>query len=174
MKTGEVVAQARKERDLSQQELSELLNVSRESVSQYETGRGTIPEDLRTATVKALDDPQVTIAMWAESTGGVSVPYLDGPMIDHHPAALMDLAKKELHEAEASLEDVPTTKPLSMFTDEDVKMVRKSNKELLDAAAVILTQVADNCKLLRKSFSREIKEWITTLIARKYITRRNV
>ncbi|MED4126511.1 hypothetical protein P4641_21500, partial [Halalkalibacterium halodurans] len=123
---------------------------------------------------EALDDAVFTLERQREATGGVYIPYLNGPIIERSPAGLTFLARRELKQANEHLNQIDVSKPVDMMTEAETSHVKKTLNELLDAAAAAQTLVIDLCGRLNMSFGNEVKQWQGSLMARQMITRRNV
>lgn len=172
MAIGMKVAEARKRLGLSQQELSTKVPVTREAIAKYETGKRPFPEDLLPSFCEGLDDALFTKEIQRESTGGAYIPYLDGPIVEHHPASLIFLARKELKEAKAHLNEIDVSKPLSMMSEQEKDHLHRTIYELLDAAAAAETLAIDICSRFNLSYTSEVKQWIGSLMGRQLIQRR--
>lgn len=166
MAIGEKIAESRRRLGISQQELSTRIPVTRESIAKYETGRD-VPEDLRSVFCQGLDDALFTKDMQREATGGTYIPYLDGPIILHEYASLIFRSRKELKEAKDHLAEIDVTKPIEMMSESEVQHVKRTIRELLDAIATADTLVIDLCSRFGFSYNTEVKNWITSLIARQ-------
>lgn len=174
MALSERIVQKRNHNDWKQKDLADMMPTSRESVSKWETGRQNVPEDLRPDLIAALDDGQAAIYMWGVATGGVYIPYLDGDRVDHHFAAMMNLTKKEIDEAEALMKEAETTVPYKLWSGSEIETINRANMELLDAASAILSLVSDNIERTGGSFTNQIRRWQKTLIDRKYVRKESL
>jgi transcriptional regulator with XRE-family HTH domain len=166
---GKVLAECRYERELTQEQLSLNLPVSKEMLGKIELDKRKLQKDVMPFVASELDHVKATTALWGEVADGVTIPYLDGDYIDHTPAALIARANREIDEAKRNLAEVEATKPIGFMNMEEVNTLRNANKELLDICAVAITLVGDNCEWHGLSFSDEIKQWQTTLKARRLI-----
>jgi transcriptional regulator with XRE-family HTH domain len=164
---GEELASARKRKGITQQQLSLKLPISRESIAKYETGRQHFPKDLRALTAEAIDDEEYYFVRWNESAGDVSIPYLNGEFIEHHPTAMMMLVKKESLEALDHLEKACWYKPVRFQNDTEREEMKKVAFEVLDAAASMINLVALISKEYQFSMIKIFKQWRLTLKARR-------
>lgn len=167
MPIGPTLKEALHHREMKQLELALETNYSEKTVSAWVNETRRIPKEVRPKVCEVLDYPELFFETQMDATGGIGIPYLNGPYVEHHPASLIDRAYIEIEEAERKLKEVHTTKPVRMWDEQEIQTVQKANKELLDVAAVALTLVADNCTWLNLSFQKEIRDWQITLKARR-------
>lgn len=168
MSFGETMAAARKRQGITQQQLGQEINYSRESIAKYETGTRTFPKELYSSVTQKIDDPEFYFETWDEVTGVVSMPYFDGEYIDRHPASLVYLVKKESDEALDALETICWSKPVHAYTSDDRQNLIKSLLEVLDAAASMINLVAAICKEHRISMKDLFRSWQVSLKAKRY------
>jgi transcriptional regulator with XRE-family HTH domain len=164
---GRTIAECRYERELTQEQMSLNLPISKELLGKIEIGKRKLKQDIMPFVASELDHVKATTALWGEVADGVTIPYLDGDYIDHTPAALIARANREIDEAKRHLAEVEATKPVRYMNLEEVNTLRNANKELLDIAAVAITLVGDNCEWHGLSFADEIKQWHVSLKARR-------
>jgi transcriptional regulator with XRE-family HTH domain len=169
MSAGEAVAQARKDKGVTQDQLSMNLYCSREAVSKYETGDRKIPKDLRPSISQALDDPHLYMEMAMEATGRVGIPVLNGDYIDKHPASMSFLVQREADEALDHVRQMDWVKPVEMRTDQEKQDMRKVVMELLDSIASMMNLVAVICKVYKFSMKEIFEAWRVTLKARRMV-----
>ncbi|MBP3951156.1 helix-turn-helix domain-containing protein [Bacillus suaedae] len=170
---GQLIAESRKRQGISQNELASKVPTSRESIAKYETNARKTPKEMQPFLTQALDDPLFILKQQDEITGGVTIPYLDGELIDHHYASLTFLAIKELREAETHLEDIDLSKPVAFMRCHEADHIQRTIRELLDSAAAAQTLAIDLMNNFDFSYVEEIKQWKASLMARGYIQRRN-
>jgi transcriptional regulator with XRE-family HTH domain len=168
MSAGEAVAQARKDKGYTQEQLAMKLYCSREAVSKYETGDRNVPKDLRSEISLNLDDPHLYMEMAMEATGRVGIPVLNGDYIDKHPASMSYLVQRETHEALDQVLHIDWVKPVDMRTDQEKQDMMKVVMELLDAIASMMNLVAVICKEYKFSMKEIFGSWRATLKARKW------
>lgn len=170
MTIGRKMAEARKRTGHSQRSLSveEEMAVSKESIAKYEAGTRKIPKDMYPRVAQALDDPQFYFESWEETTGYVSIPYLDGSHIDHRAATLVHLVKMETHKAMTSVEKLCWFKPADQHSDLEKEEVQQVMKELLDTVASIMNLVAAICKEHRFSMKVVFRQWRVNVKARQH------
>ncbi|WP_156031440.1 hypothetical protein [Sporolactobacillus terrae] len=140
----------------SQQQLSLDFNVSRESVSSYETERARIPKDVSRRAMQKFDDPDFARSIASEYTAGGWAPALDGPAVIRQCSAIQSRTIKETEEAyEAMQKAVLDVNPafIGNFEKEDIK---RSLEETSEAIAWMNEYMAQVCKAYRISW---LKIW---------------
>ncbi|MBU8773217.1 helix-turn-helix domain-containing protein [Cytobacillus oceanisediminis] len=167
MKIGAELVKARKRQELTQQQLSFDLPVSRESLAKYETGTRNLPEDMRQLIAHSLDDVEFYFATWNDAAGEVSIPFFNGDYIDQHPASMVFLVQTETKEALDHLSKVSWVKPIHTRTEQEREEMKQTLFEILDAAASMINLVAVICREYRFSMKKLFKEWRLTLKARR-------
>lgn len=168
MTFGTHLAEGRKRRKLSQQDVAIEVPCSRESISKYETGERQLPKDMYEPILKTIDDPETYFHGWKETSGYVSIPYFDGDYINHQPLNMLYLAKLESAEALEHLKNIRWEKPSNALTEEERNDARQAMKEVLDAAASMVNLVAAFCREYRFSMKDIFKVWHVSLKSRKY------
>ncbi|WP_152414386.1 hypothetical protein [Halalkalibacterium ligniniphilum] len=78
-----------------------------------------------------------------QATGGVFIPYMNGPQVDHHPAALTYLARKELKEAKEHIKEIDFSKPLGVMEDFELQHIEETVHELLDVSSTSCVNMAE-------------------------------
>ena len=168
MAIGPLIAEARKRKIKTQQEVSHGINYSREAISKFETGDREIPKEVIPKIAHSIDDPMLYFQTWKESSGFVSIPYFNGDFIDQHPTSMMYLVQKETAEALESIESAVWSKPAKMFTQEEKDHMKQVLKENLDAAASMINLVACICNEHNFSMRDLFREWNVSLKIRKF------
>lgn len=168
MAIGEKMATARKRQGLTQEDVSTMINYSRESVAKYETGNRKVPKHLYSTVTQTIDDPEFYFETWGETTGYVSIPFFNGDHVDHHPASMRHLVQAETNEALAHIEQVCWHKPVHSRTAEEREEIKSAILEVLDAAASMINLVAILCREYNFSMKDIFRAWQVTLKARKY------
>lgn len=167
MKIGEELAKARKRQGFTQEELAFELPISRESIAKYELGSRRLPEDMRRPIAQQIDDEEYYFRTWGDATGEVSIPFLNGDYIDHHPASMAFLVQKETDEATEQLQRVCWAKPVHIQNDVEIEEVKRAIFETLDAAASMINLVAVICREYKFSMKKIFAEWRLTLKIRR-------
>ncbi|MFT8362953.1 MAG: hypothetical protein ABF608_07190 [Sporolactobacillus sp.] len=140
----------------SQQQLSLDFNVSRESISSYETGRARIPKDVSSKAMSRFDDPDFARTVASEYTSGAWAPALNGPALIRECAAIQSRALKETEEAyEAMRKAVLDVNPafIGNFEKDDIK---RSLEEASEAVTFLNEYMATVCKQYKISW---LKTW---------------
>lgn len=168
MAFGEKMAEARKRQGMTQEDLSNQINYSRESVAKYEIGTRNMPKEIYPHVTQGVDDPELYFQSWQETTGFVSIPFFDGDHIDQHPASMAFLVKKETDEALEQLDITCWSKPARAKSDDEREQMKQVLIELLDAAASMINLVACICREYKFSMKDVFKAWKISLKVRKY------
>ncbi|OMP68725.1 helix-turn-helix domain-containing protein [Domibacillus epiphyticus] len=170
MTIGKKIAEARKRTGHSQRSLSEEeeMTISKESIAKYEGGTRNLPKDMYPRVAQALDDPQFYFEAWEETTGLVSIPYLDGSYIDHRAASLVHLVKMETEKAMKSIEKICWFKSADQHSELEKEEIQQLMKELLDMAASILNLVAALCKEHQFSMKMIFRQWRVSMKVNQY------
>ncbi len=94
------VRQARERASLTGRELGRRVGYSEQMISAIETGAKRLAPDVAPSMARILDDPDLYLALAAETAGGVFVPViLDGPRVDLHRLSTGTKASEEFAEA---------------------------------------------------------------------------
>jgi transcriptional regulator with XRE-family HTH domain len=165
---GEEIAEARKRKGITQQDLSTMINYSRESVAKYETGSRNVPKDLYEGITNSIDDPEFYFSVWKETAGHVSIPFFDGDYIDKHPASMRYLVQQETTEALNQLNEICWAKPVQQQGKDERERIKYVLQEQLDAAGSMINLVAVMCKEYGFSMKDIFRSWNMSLKVRKY------
>lgn len=170
MTIGKVFAEGRKRAGLSQKDLSEKdgVHYSKEAIGKAELGTRNLPKELYPKLAGAIDDPQTYFGVWEETTGFVSIPYLDGAGIVHQSAAMVHFVRTETVEAIEHVEKTCWFKPSDQRSELEKEEVQRVIMELLDAATSMLNLVAALCKENGFSMKAVFRQWRVSLKAKKY------
>jgi transcriptional regulator with XRE-family HTH domain len=164
---GEAMAAARKRQGMTQLDLSQEVNYSREAIAKYEAGTRTLPREMYAKVTQKIDDPEFYFETWGITTGHVSIPYFDGEHVDQHPASMGYLVKQETEEALEHLRQICWAKPARVHNEEDRENVKRAMLEVLDAAASMVNLVAVLCKEHRLSMKDVFRAWQVSLKTRR-------
>lgn len=129
MSIGKRIQNARKAAGHSQLQLSMKTNVSRETISAYETDRAETPADVYQSVMGEYQDPMMAAEAATKYYGSTFMPYLNGENADLHRSSVTMKNEEELGEAFDAIQKV---KPLLSKTPSAVKDHEK--QELLKAA----------------------------------------
>ncbi|KMK77601.1 helix-turn-helix domain-containing protein [Alkalihalobacillus pseudalcaliphilus] len=174
MSLGEQIAESRKRTGLTQQELATRTSYSRSRVANHETGGRAIVKEDWPSYCAGLNDAEFTLELHSLATGGIYTPYLNGPLVEHHPASLAFLIRQQIKEAKEHMEQINFSKPFSVLSDSEIDHIEATIDELLDVQAAAQTLVIDLCSRLDGlSFNGQVKRWIGSRTAMGMIARRN-
>lgn len=101
---------------LTQQQLAMELNVSRETISAYETGRARLPQDIAQTLMARKENPRFAFALRNEYTKTGPI-WLDGPNADLHRSSVREKTIEELIEVLTTLQQTSFAKPLQNILD---------------------------------------------------------
>jgi transcriptional regulator with XRE-family HTH domain len=132
--------------DQSQLQLSMELNVSRESVSAYETERAKLPVDVSQKLMEKYDHPFYAMAVASEYTAGAWVGKLNGDNIDLHRASVRSKTKEELNEALEAIMGVCLANPPKGMKEHQKREYEAALMQAMDAIVALTHYVAIACK----------------------------
>lgn len=144
MSVGKHLKETRSNCGKTQQQLSQELNICRESVSAYETERAKLPPDISKELVKKYDDPFFAMKLANEFTGTMGV-VLDGMYVDTHRSSVREKAIEELREALLSIENISVANHPKSITLFDKEELETSLQESIDAIISLTYFVAIIC-----------------------------
>jgi len=165
---GNKLAEARKRKGLTQEQLAMVLPVSRETIAKYETEQRKFQKDLYESIAHGVDDPEYYFATWTAATGYVSIPYFNGDYIDRHPTSMKYLVQGEMNEALKQLERVCWSKPIKMHNEQERENAKQVIHEILDAAALMINLVAVLCTEYKFSMKTIYKIWWSSIKTRRW------
>ncbi len=129
MSIGKEIKRTRIEAGDSQLKLSMDANVSRESISAYETDRAETPSDIYQHAMGRYDNPLLAVEAATNYYGSTFLPYLNGKNADLHRASVTMKNEEELEEAIEALKKI---KPLLSKCPSAVSEFEK--QDLMNAA----------------------------------------
>lgn len=138
------------------------LNISSQLVSHIKKERRTMQADIAKESIAVYDNPEYTMDILYEFSGGMTSPVLRGKNIEQHRLALSAHTKREIVEGLEMIQKVCLAKPPSSLDANEKETVKNLMDELLEARIHI-----DN--LLRQvqvEYKISIKERIKSLIPR--------
>ncbi|MFC0188204.1 XRE family transcriptional regulator [Fictibacillus aquaticus] len=155
----------------SQLRLSMDLNVSRESVSAYETERARVPMDISQTLMDKWDDPFYAMEVAHDYTAGGWVKRLDGNAVDLHRASVAAKAREELQEALEAISAVClANQPVSM-NEHDRHQLKETVDQAIDGIYALSHYVAVICTEYGVSWNDSWKHHTQKLIANGYMQR---
>lgn len=116
----------------SQQQQAMQLNVSRETVSAYETGRARIPADIAKSMMKKNENPRFAFAIRNEYTKTGPI-WLDGPNVDLHRSSVREKTLEELEEVIGLLKEFSFARPLQTLPTWEAPSLDNLLKEVVEA-----------------------------------------
>lgn len=129
----------------TQQQLAMDLNLSREGVSAYETGRAKVPKDIARAMMNRNESPRFALAIRNEYTRTGPV-WLNGPNVDLHRASVKEKTIEEIEEMMVALKDISFAKPLKNLSNWERPALEKLIEESIEAVTAIEHLIAIICK----------------------------
>lgn len=163
---GQAIRNARKHRQLSPGEFADSLHVSRSLAEKWESGERDVIDTYRRDIAETLDSPELYFETWRESTGFVTLPFLNSKKVDRHPTAMKHMAKREVDEALNHMSNVCWVTPAAVRTDQEREEIRRVIFELLDAATTLINLVAVLVRKYDFSMKRIFRDWRLTVKAR--------
>lgn len=137
--------------DQTQEQLARKLNVSRETVSKYESGRSKIPQDIALAMMAKKENPRFAFALRNEYTKTGPV-WLDGPNVDLHRSSVREKTLEEMKEAVALLEAFSFARPLDTLPDWEAPRLDELLDEVAHAVTAMEIFMAIVCKEAGRSY----------------------
>jgi len=153
----------------SQLQLSMKLNVSRESISAYETERAKMPSDVSSAIVNKYDNPWFAMEVANEYTAGTSVRRLDGENVDLHRASVKAKTEEELQEALEALFGISVVNKPDFITQIDREKIKDALIQVIDAIYAAEHLVAVLANEYRFSWQRLWHEHYNKLKLKHYV-----
>jgi transcriptional regulator with XRE-family HTH domain len=153
----------------SQQQLAFDLNVSRESVSAYETERAKVPKDITQQLMSRFDDGHFALELAHDYTGGSWAPALNGPAVDLYKTSVQNKTIEEIQEAYESIKKAVLNVQPNFIGNFEKQDIEKSLDEAADAVTALNTYIMVICKEYRISW---IKVWArhqSKLISRGFL-----
>ncbi|MGO4888023.1 helix-turn-helix domain-containing protein [Anaerobacillus sp. MEB173] len=155
----------------SQLQLSMELNVSRESISAYETGRSKLPPDISKLLIKKYNDPFLAMTIANEYTGAWCR-KLDGPNVDLHRCSVKDKVVEEVIELTELLQRVSLSSPPKAISDQQRKEVEELALQSIDLIVALNHFVAVMSNEYQFDWQELWDKQLTKLIAKGYIKRK--
>lgn len=138
------------------------LNISSQLVSHMKKERRTMQADIAKNSIALYDNPEYTMDILYEFSGGITSPVLRGKNIEQHRLAFSANAKREIAEGLEMIQIVCLAKPPSSLDINEKESIKNLMDELLEARIHI-----DNLlKQVQIEYHISIKERIKSLIPR--------
>lgn len=161
----EVMTEARKRQDLTQDDLSLRTFTSRSAIAGYETGRRGMSDELVRDVTQNLDDPELYFSAWRHVGGDVSIPIMNGVNVDGYSSSMVFLVERETKEALEHVEEMPWHLPISQRPKE---VVEDTIMEVLDSVASMMNLVVCLCRENKIPMSRIFRKWQQSMKNRGY------
>jgi|GEM_PF-924267 len=161
-KAGEAINRLIEGEEMTGEQIAMDLNISAQLVSHIKKERRTMQADIAQDSIALYDNPEYTMDILYEFSGGMTSPVLRGKNIEQHRLAFSAHAKREIEESLEMIQKVCLAKPPSSLDVNEKESVKNLMDELLEARIHI-----DN--LLRQvqvEYKISIKERINSLIPR--------
>jgi transcriptional regulator with XRE-family HTH domain len=154
----------------SQQQMAMELNLSRESVSAYETGRAKIPADISRQLVGKKDDPWFVMALRHEYTGTGPV-KLEGERVSLQRSSSKEKLLEELDEAVEALKGVSMANEINDLMPFKKQELEYAMGQLIDVITGIEHLAAIVCEEAGISYKGVWEEHYRKLITRGYVNK---
>lgn len=166
-KVGRVLKEIRG--DKSQQQFAFELGVVRETVSKYENGRTSIPQDISQKLVEKYDDPKFAMTIRNAYTGTGPI-WLDGENVDLHRSSVKEKTIEELKEVLDAILKTCLAKPPKMIKHFERQEVEKMLVEAADAITALDHFVAIVCTEAQISYKEVWQKHYRKLASAGYIS----
>ena len=126
---GELIRRERKREGVTQAQLAKMVNVSRTTITKYETGK-PVPHDTLMKIIEELRSPRLRLEIMG---GAISCMYLEN--VDLSPIATQQKAIEEMEEAIQSLRNLNLINkigPEDLTDEEKDKLLKETMMELQD------------------------------------------
>ncbi|WP_339321396.1 XRE family transcriptional regulator [Paenibacillus sp. FSL W8-0194] len=124
-------------------------------------------KEVMASTTRHYDDGQLYIAAAGEVTQGASVPWLNN--VDLHKSSVHIKTLEEIQEALDSLQRAPITKTKEQLAEADIKQIKLTLMECVEAITALTHYVAILCKEYCFSWMGVWKEHRAYLKSKKYL-----
>ncbi|WP_245676171.1 helix-turn-helix domain-containing protein [Domibacillus iocasae] len=168
---GRALKEARGEQ--TQLQLSIEHQISRETVSAYETGRAKIPPDISRSIISKKDDAWLAMAVRHEYTRTGPV-RLEGKRVDLHRSSTKEKLLEELEEAKIFLEKCCMSNHLSFITSFDRQDLEETLVQLVDVVTGIEHFLAVVCEEADISYLDVWQKHYNKLISRGYVNKEQI
>jgi DNA-binding XRE family transcriptional regulator len=143
-RAADAVKEARKNANMTQQQLSFEIFESRESVSHQENGRYRVQPNIAKYFAENHNNPWVALEAASEYTGWGPV-KLDGEVVDLHRASVAMKTKEELAEALEAIESVCVANHPRSIKEFERKQLEEAILQAIDAIVALTQYVAVIC-----------------------------
>ncbi|MDQ0876790.1 transcriptional regulator with XRE-family HTH domain [Paenibacillus sp. V4I3] len=144
MSFGQVLESVRLSRGETQKGPAKVAHVSSATVSKYEIGTRRPNDETMKKLVEHYDSPELCMEASIDYNGGTSSPWLNGA--DLHKTSVHLKTIEEISEAVAALAATPITKRRDQLNTDDLKLIKVSIMEQIEAITALTHNVAILCK----------------------------
>lgn len=152
----------------TQEQLAMEFNVSRESISKYETGHTKLPADIARSMMKRSESPWFAMAVRNEYTGTGSI-KLNGPNADLHRSSVKEKTMEEIEEMVAVLRTLSFSKPMKNASNWERPEIEKLIEEAIEAQTAIDHLIAVVCEEAGISLMASYQNHYLQLQAKGYV-----
>lgn len=152
----------------SQQQLATRLNVSRETVSAYETGRAKLPQDISQSLMAKNDNPWFALVIRNEYTKTGPM-RLNGPNFDPHRSAVREKTIEEVEEVLGTLKAFSFAKPLQNISEWERPKVDLLAEHIVEAVTALEHTLAILCEEASLSYNEVWSRHYIELKAKGYV-----
>lgn len=142
-------------------------HVTSGTISKYTRGVRKPPTDVMRNIVKHYNEPELCIAAASEVNSDAFVPWLN--LADLHKSNVHLKTLEEINEAVSALATAPITKRKDQLTATDLKGIRQSIMEQIEAITALMHNVAVLCKEYDFSWFALWTEHRQELKSKKYL-----
>lgn len=165
-KVSEVMKEMRKGE--TQQQLAMDLNLSREAVSAYETGRAKLPQDVSQHLMSKFENPWFAFTIRNEYTKTGPM-RLNGPNFDGHRSAVREKTIEEVKEVLGTLEAFSFAKPLQNISDWERPKAELLAEHIIEAVTALEHTLAVLCDEAKLSYNEQWNKHYTELRVKGYL-----
>lgn len=144
-------------------------NLSRESMSAYETGRANIPLDISKKVMNKYDNPWFAMEVEYEYSAGAGVKKLDGQNVDLHRASVKAKTEEELEEALIALRNISVVNKPKYIDLGDKQNIEEALIQVIDAIYAAKHLVAILAKEYEFSWLKLWHKQFQKLVDRGYV-----
>ncbi|KZN99847.1 helix-turn-helix domain-containing protein [Pseudobacillus badius] len=161
---GEAVRHLLAEKDMTNEQMADDLNISKQLVSHYKNDRRTMQQDIAKQSIRVYEDsPKYIGELLYKFSDGYIPPVLKGPAIERHMLALKAHAEKGLAEALTEVGALCLAKPPGMADEEEKESIAQMMDKLLEARMFIdnfmMAIERDYGIPMKKGMKRLVLQW---------------
>lgn len=142
---------------------------SQSMLAKIETGKRRVAPDMAPRIGQALDHPAILLELAREMSGGWGAPWLDGPNVDLHRAAVRERCLEELDEAVTAIKEWCACKPPSTETEGERKRRYEHLMEAMDGVVALSTYIGVQCTEYGFSMLQVSRDHYAKLKGKRYV-----